>query len=241
MPLTGAPTTELRGVHVAVQLAGLLPDAARATVNHFDVLGGGADEALVTPAQHRAANIAAGESVLRLFSGLNLRLFYSGYLGTAALSAAPDITSVEALDTGADVEFAVRVAGNPAAGIQQVWVTYTGDGPSVGALDLTQDPADSTLWKRTLPLASPAGLRFVVQAVNGLGLVTLDDAARLVPPRHERVHGTAEGDDARPPVATDVRCLRGLDDRLGQAHGERDSPSRARACSCSSGAPPSST
>ena len=43
-------------------------------------------------------------------------------------------------------------------------------------LDLTQDTVDSTLWTGTLPLASPAGLRFVVQAVNGLGLVTLDDA-----------------------------------------------------------------
>ena len=126
VPLTGAPTTELRGVHVPFTSPVFFP-MRLATVNHFDVLGGGTrTKLLVTPAQHRAANIAAGESVLRLYSGLNLRLFYSGYLGTAALSAAPDITSVEALDTGADVEFAVRVAGNPAAGIQQVWVTLHG-------------------------------------------------------------------------------------------------------------------
>jgi hypothetical protein len=106
-----------------------------------------------------------------------MRLFYSGYIESAALSAAPDITSVEATDTGANVEFAVRVAGNPAAGVQQVWVTYTGHGPQAWvSADLQQDPDDSTLWKTTVPIASPANVRFMVQAVNGLGLVSLDDA-----------------------------------------------------------------
>ena len=77
----------------------------------------------------------------------------------------------------------MHVVGDPSAGIQQVWVTYTGE--SGGAwhgkwqsLDLTQDADDSTLW--TGSLAVPSGQqagdgRFLVQAVNGVGLVGIDD------------------------------------------------------------------
>ena len=59
-------------------------------------------------------------------------------------------------------------------------MTYTGAaGPFYGSwqsLDLSQDPSDSTVWSGVLPL--PPGqtwnnVRFVVQAVNGVGLVTL--------------------------------------------------------------------
>jgi hypothetical protein len=187
VPLTGAPTTELRGVHVPFVSPVFFP-MRLATVNYFDVLGGGTRTALlVTPAQHKALDIGNGTSTLRLFSQLDLRLYYSGYLGTSALSAAPDITSVDAVNTGGQVEFSAHVSGNPAAGIQQVWVTYTGDGPSRWAsLDLVQDPVDSTLWTGTLNVATPANLRFVVQAVNGVGLVSLDDALGA----YYRVSGT---------------------------------------------------
>ena len=80
--------------------------------------------------------------------------------------------------------FQTHVVGDPSAGIQQVWVTYTGvDTPANGtgewqSLDLTQDATDSTLWTGTLSglsSAQLAGLRFIVQAVNGVGLVSLDD------------------------------------------------------------------
>ena len=68
------------------------------TVNYFGALGGsGGTNLLVTPAQHRVADVALGTSTLRRYSGLDLRLFYSGNLTGAALSDAPTIVSVDAL------------------------------------------------------------------------------------------------------------------------------------------------
>jgi hypothetical protein len=177
VPLTGAPTTELRGVHVPFASPVFFP-MRLATPNYFDALHGGRTNLLVTPAQHMALDLAAGTSTLRLYTSLTFQLFYSGYLGDAALSAAPDISGVEATGDGAGgVTFSAHVVGNPAAGIQQVWVTSTpaSGGTQWTSLDLTQSAVDSTLWTGTLAGVPPAGLRFVVQAVNGLGLVTLDD------------------------------------------------------------------
>ena len=70
----------------------------------------------------------------------------------------------------------MRVVGEPAAGIQQVWVTYAGVTPGQWqSLDLTQDAADSTLWTGTLTDVTPEQVEFLVQAVNGVGLVSIDD------------------------------------------------------------------
>ena len=46
----------------------------------------------------------------------------------AALSDAPSIVGVDAKPDVGGVAFTAQVVGDPAAGIQQVWVTYTGDG-----------------------------------------------------------------------------------------------------------------
>ena len=199
VPLTGAPTTDLRGVHVPFVSPVFFP-MKLTTVNYFAALGGGKTSLLVTPAQHVAASIPDGTSTLRRYDHLSLQLYYSGYLGSAALSAAPDITGVKGeADGHGGVTFSVHAVGDPAAGMQQVWVTYSGDGPSRWAsLDLTQDATDSTLWTGTLPgVAAPASLRFLVQAVNGLGLVSFDDAFGS----YYRVAGTV-GVAAAPPAAT---------------------------------------
>lgn len=76
------------------------------------------------------------------------------------------------------MNFRVHVVGDPAAGIEGAWITYTGLDPTHWAsLDLTQDTSDTTLWTGSLPLngGDPSALRFIAQAVNGVGLVTLDD------------------------------------------------------------------
>ncbi len=191
VPLTGAPTTELRGVHVPFVSPVFFPMRTW-TVNYFGALGGnGATSLLVTPAQHRALDIAQGTSTLRKFNNLNLRLYYSGNLTQAALSDAPSIIAVDA-QTGTDgVTFAAQVVGDPAAAIHEVWITYTSDGANAWTpLDLSQCvratptaplPAvcgtteDSRLWKGKLPGAVPAGFKYVWQAANGVGLVSLLD------------------------------------------------------------------
>ena len=77
--------------------------------------------------------------------------------------------------------FQLHVVGDPSAGIQQVWVTYTGvpTRATWESLFLTQDAdrldaLDGQL-SSGLTAAQIAALQFMVQAVNGVGLVTLDD------------------------------------------------------------------
>jgi uncharacterized delta-60 repeat protein len=189
-PFTAAPTTELRGAHVPF-LSQVFYPARMWSPNYFGALAGsGGTELLVTPTQHRAANFVDGSSTRRSFSSLNVRLYYSGNLSQAALSEAPTIVGLDAQPDAGGVLFAVQVVGDPAASIAQVWITYTSDGANVWAsLDLTQCvssvpngplPAtcgatnDSRLWTGRLAVA-PTNLKYLVQAVNGVGLVTLDD------------------------------------------------------------------
>ena len=83
------------------------------------------------------------------------------------------------------VRFSVRATGDPSAGVQSVWVTWTGGPGDDGkgewkSIDLTQDPADSTHWTGQLDAGElredqlREDLRFVVQAANGAGAVGLD-------------------------------------------------------------------
>ena len=161
------------------------------SVNYFGGLNGGpADtQLMLTPAQYESDAPGSLTDIQRAYSSVGLRLFYSANTATygsntPALAAPPTIQQVSASQTGDTVTFQTHVVGDPSAGIQQVWVTYTGvDTPTNGtgeweSLELTQDATDSSLWTGTisgLSSAQLAGLRFVVQAVNGVGLVSLDD------------------------------------------------------------------
>ncbi|MBO9521930.1 MAG: hypothetical protein J7518_10380 [Nocardioidaceae bacterium] len=185
VPLTGAPSSDLSEVHTRFSSPVFFPRRL-GLGNTYGALGGdGGTRLLVTAAQHRSD--AAFTSTLRRYSSLDFRLLYSGntqvYNGnTPALAAPPAISSVTSTVSGSQVQVVARVVGDPSAGIQSVWLTRTAEtGPWYGAwtsLDLTQDTADSTRWTGTLTL--PAGqaaadVRFVLQAANGVGLVTLED------------------------------------------------------------------
>jgi len=186
-PLTGAATTEIRGMHVTF-LSDIFFPIRLWTINYFEALAGsnGATRLVLTPAQLQSSAPGSLLSTLRSFNKMNLRLFYSNNVTTyggnsvPASSDAPSITSVSSVVNGSNVNFGVRVVGNPAAGIQEVWVTYSATtGPFAGkwqSLDLTQNAGNSTLWEGTLPLGTtaPQNVRFIVQAVNGVGLVSLD-------------------------------------------------------------------
>ncbi len=217
LPLTGAAATEIRGVHAPFTSPVFFPMRI-ATVNHLDALTGGSTRLMVTPVQHKAID-GSIQSTARVFSNVGLRLFYSGNITQPALSAPPAINGISAVTDGSDVVFSAEVTGNPAAGIQQVWVTYTGDAPRWTSLDLQQCvvtpsqalPAGcgterSTRWIGRLAGAAPQAsvLRFVVQAVNGVGLVTLDDALGA----YHRV--VTPGAPSAPPAAATQLTLSGV-------------------------------
>jgi Ca2+-binding RTX toxin-like protein len=201
-PLTAAPATELRGVHAPFFTDVFFPTRPWSP-NFFGELGGasGGTRLHVTPVQHRSNSPTMTR---RAFSNLGLQLFYSGNVssycpGTSplqpapcpgaiavapALAAPPTITGVETSydDSADELTFSAHVVGDLVAGIQGVWVTWTvppGAGGGAGAwqsIDLVQDEDDPTLWAGVLGgVTTPGSVNFVVQAVNGVGRVTMDD------------------------------------------------------------------
>ena len=138
------------------------------------------------PAQFKANSLTDIEGTLRKYDSMDFRLYYSDNVASypesnvPSLAAPPEIAQVTSITDTNTVTFTVRVTSDPSVGVQEVWVTYTGaSGPFYGtwqSLDLTQDVSDSTVWTGVLSL--PPGqtwdnVRFTVQAVNGVGLVTL--------------------------------------------------------------------
>jgi hypothetical protein len=128
-----------------------------------------------------------------------------------ALAAPPAILKVLATSDDGQVTFQATVAGDPAAGIQEVWVTYTGTPCDANglctwqSLDLVQNEGDSTLWEGMLQLdgTPPADLRYVVQAVNGVGLVTMaDNLGAYFVPDFDPAEPSAGADPVSPPAPT---------------------------------------
>ena len=83
----------------------------------------------VTPAQHRVVTPGDATAIRRLYSSLDLRLFYANDNATdAALVTAPAISDVRASQVGSNIEFSVRVHGTDDVGadnLRSAWVTYT--------------------------------------------------------------------------------------------------------------------
>jgi CSLREA domain-containing protein len=208
---TGAPATEL---HRPRQLfcSDVFYPLQTYGPNYFDLLANGASgrtRLVLTPAQFRTAGCGSPQGTLRSHLSSNLRLFYSDNYGQSAygdsrayLAAPPSILRVASTFDPASrtVAFEVNVIGDPNAGIQETWLLYTADaGPLYGTwrpLDLTQDEADSTLWRGqlALPVGQPdKDVRFVVQAASGMGLVTLAS--------NEGAFYALGEDTSRPPAA----------------------------------------
>ena len=186
LPLTGAATTEIRGVHTPFVSTVFYPMQPY-QVNYFDQLVNGMSGTVqlnVTPAQFISDNAGSMLGTMRQFDSMAFRLYYSDYISQSevsgnvpALAAPPSIAQVDAFPGEDEVTFQARVVGDPAAGIQEVWVTYTGSGSLANqwqSVDLAQSENDSTLWTAVLPLngISAADVRFMVQAANGVGLVS---------------------------------------------------------------------
>jgi pentapeptide MXKDX repeat protein len=193
IPLIGVAATEIQGVRTPF-LTDFFYPVQMWRVNYWDALAdpdSGISQLMVTPAQHRTSPIVSTpqKSTRRAFSEMVLRLYYSnhvadlsqtpGVTSIPALAGAPAIIRVSAVPSAGLVTFRMTVVGNPAAGIQEVWVTYTATQGAWYAkwqsLDLIQSSTDSTVWEGSLPLngTAPQDVRYIVQAANGVGLVSL--------------------------------------------------------------------
>ena len=190
LPLTGAPTTELRGVHAPFVSPVFYP-MKMWTPNYFGQLSGsGGTNLIVTPVQHKTDTAHPGQTVRREFTDLDLRLFYSSNLTEAALSDAPTIVKVSSAPDGGDIVFRADVVGDPKAAVHEVWIVWTDGGGEWAPLDLQQctsetpaDPLpadcdgldDSRVWTGRLSDAPSGSIDYVAQAASGVGLVAFDD------------------------------------------------------------------
>ena len=199
LPLTGAAATELRTPHVPFASSVLYP-VRPWRVDYSGALAGGATRLSITPAQYRTDSPLSLTGTQRQFGPMSFRLYYSANLTTypshelnnvPALAAAPAISHVSGVPGNGAVSFGISVEGDPSAGIQDVWIVYTGVAgtPLAGtwsSLDLMQSRNSSSgfdvdhpssLWIATLQLPtgqSAADVRYIVQAANGVGIVSLD-------------------------------------------------------------------
>ncbi len=224
LPLTGAPATEIRGVH-APFLSDVYYPLKFWNVNYFDAICQddlGTTRLMITPAQFVSSQPGSLTGIRRQYSAIGFRLYYShnittyttalGLAVTPANASAPGISAVSDSTDGSGVTFSVHVQGDPSAGIQDVWVTYTAtSGPLAGkwqSIDLVQQNSgigavtDSTLWKKTLLLnGTPSStLRYMVQAVNGVGLVSMDTKLGAYYTPGDYLTGPGTGTNSPPPT-----------------------------------------
>jgi CSLREA domain-containing protein len=167
LPFTGAPATEIRGVH-STFFSGVYYPIRPWNVNYFDALTHGVDTGItrlaVTPAQHKTANPTDQTSIRRKFTTMDFRLYYSnrtagvdvdGNTVLPALAAAPSILDISATPANGLITFKVKVVGDPTAGVQEVWITSTAcpDTCSNGvwqSFNLEQNSNDYTLRENNL-------------------------------------------------------------------------------------------
>lgn len=185
VPFTGAPTTETRGVHGRF-LSEVFYPSRPWNVNQVGEVSdaNGISVLNVFPTQFVSDGPGAAAGTLRAFDQMQFTLFYSADTSNSALANPPAINVVGSTLAGGVATFSADVAATTGAGVHEVWVTYTGlpGSPYYGAwrsLTLT-GPANATgigTWTGALTLpsgADPALVRFVVQAANGVGGVTLN-------------------------------------------------------------------
>jgi hypothetical protein len=202
IPLTEAPTTETSRPHEAFYSDVFYPSQVW-LANYLDAVSGGPERLIAVPAQYRSTSPGSVDGALRTYGKLNFDLYYlpanwadpssPAVTKAAAVSAAPVILGVSAIESGGAVTFSVDARADGSSGIQLVTVLYTAaSGPLYGKwqpLDLASSPEDPSLWTAvlTLPTNQDASqLEFIAQAINGAGLTTLatNNGAfyRLAPP-----------------------------------------------------------
>ncbi len=179
-PLTSVPGFELGPLHPTFESSVFYPTQLWST-NYYDALNGQNVRVLATPSQFKSNAPGSTKGTIRKYSQMQFRNYYipdtagANPTNSAALAAAPSISEVAGNLVGANLLFSVKVTGNGLAGVQEAWITYTANNGLWQSLDLTRSAFDPTIWQGSMPLGalSAANFRFMVQAANGTGLVTL--------------------------------------------------------------------
>jgi len=194
-PLTGDPATDTGNPNIVPFTSPVFFPQSLWNPNYFPTLFNGGDtELALTPVQYDGNGTADD---MRTYSNLGLNLFYSDNTSTytdlegnnyvPALAAPPTISDVTSSVNGDQVAVSAQVSGDPSAGIQEVWATYTdtSPGPLYGtwqSVALQQPGGSGTLWSGTITDAAggqtgdpAADMQFIVQAANGVGEVSMDN------------------------------------------------------------------
>ena len=188
-PLTGSPATETTSSHLSFNSDVFYPNQVYMP-NYFDAVDGGRTRLITVPEQYRSTSTGSPDGTRRGYNRVDMALYYlpdswtaptaSATAKSAAVSPAPSITGVSASSDGTTVTFNANVVAGGSAGVQAVWVVYTGTpgSPFHGTwapVDLAPVANDPTTWRGTLALngSNASALRFMVHAVNGAGLTSL--------------------------------------------------------------------
>jgi hypothetical protein len=215
IPLTGAPAIELRGVHTLFNSPIFYPPRPW-SVNYYGALADPNGQVLLnlTPAQFKSDSPQLNTGILRAYENMSFRLFYSGYTGVGSDAAPPAILKVLSHASGGELSFRVTAVADIAAGVQEVWITYTDittSNPQWKSEALKRDPDNPADWIRSISKGNEvpantdfANIRFMAQAVNGVGLVTLSTnvGAYYMPDVDPGAPPPAPPPDAPPPPTT---------------------------------------
>ena len=183
-PLTGDPVTQTQPLTPPPFSSATFYPTKITNPNYFGSIDTGSDTQLgITPIQYETNPETPSKAVERAYKTVNLRLFYSSNTtrygqDVPALATAPTIVDPTVTYNGTQVTVTATVLSDPAAGVQQVWTTYTDPqvgSPSWTSQPLTQSPTDPTSWSVTFDDPTGSASEFMLQAANGVGEVSLDN------------------------------------------------------------------
>lgn len=182
-PFTDVATTEVRGAHPGYVTNVFTP------VRPFDLNQFSGSNLLTTPFQYKSITSTTG--IGRLINAESYRLYYSTLTDARALAAAPVVYNVLLLPSAdpAKVDVVVSLGAQgaagltPSVGVQEVWVTFTGEADGLKGHWASQKLTLSTsTWSAGTSYVAFGSIargttavndvRALVQAVGGNGLVT---------------------------------------------------------------------
>ena len=186
IPLTSAATTEGSRAHPAFYTDTFYP-SQNWGVNLYAAIDGGPTFLQAVVGQYKSNALSSISGKLRAYEQMDFKLFYMAdnwaddqESRVAAVAPAPQVLFVESSRNGVGkVEIKVNLLYNPAVGVQQAVVTWTNPNASGvkswQSFSLVADPNDPTLFSSPAGgVSMPSGAVFMVQAVNGAGLVGVD-------------------------------------------------------------------